>query len=177
MVIKKFFGLERHEVDWNNIQFVYVIFKPRSSELHVTSGFWSPNYLGTFEWMAKGIGFGSVSMNRLSEFGKGAERILFDTEDMSKSFLKQLFAFFVEQSITDRDNPNNEVPEFDRQYKKVQRYKIIYEPANEPIIITAGSEEEALLQWKECRPQYEHELDIVNKTIDGTSITMEELSM
>jgi hypothetical protein len=43
---------------------------------------------------------------------------------MSKNFLKQMFAYFVEQSITDRENPENLTPEFDREFKPLEQQDI-----------------------------------------------------
>jgi hypothetical protein len=119
----EFFGKDSNEIDRNNIEFVYVTFEPYIPTKY-EEGIWNPNYLGTFNWGAKGVGFGQVAMYRMSENEPGNGRFYFDTEHMSKNFLKQMFAYFVEQSITDRENPDNLKPEFDRQFKPLEEQDI-----------------------------------------------------
>jgi len=110
-----------NEIKRKNVEFVYVTFEPYRPIEDPEKGTWNPNYLGVFRWGAKGIGFGEVNMARMSETEPGCDRIYFDAEYESKDFLKQMFNYFVEQSVTDTDNPNNEIREFDRIYKPVGR--------------------------------------------------------
>lgn len=117
----KFFGKDISEVDRNNIEFVYVVFDPYRPVEHPEQGTYNPNYLGVFRWGAKGIGFGEVSMYRMSDTEPGCDKFYFDTEYESKNFLKQMFVYFVEQSITDVDNPNKEIPEYNCQYKPIEK--------------------------------------------------------
>lgn len=117
----KFFGMDHTEYNPDKIEFVYVVFIPHRPITYPDKGVYNPNFLGTYQWGAKGLGFGEVSMYRMSDREPGCDTIYFDTEHMSKKFLKQMLSYLVDQSITDRDNPNNETPEFERQHMPVGR--------------------------------------------------------
>ena len=86
----KFFGQDHTEVDWDNVEFEYVVFTPKTPES-------STRYLGTFEWGAKGIGFGVI------DIVQDGDKTMFNTERMSKSFVKQMLNYWVENSKLDLD--------------------------------------------------------------------------
>lgn len=107
----KLFGVDTNDVDKNNIEFVYVEFipfdrNPTTNEYHT----FNPNCLGHFEWGAKGIGFGQIAWYRMGhESNATPEEISkgnipwFDAEMMSKSFIKQMLAYWVDNSHLDHD--------------------------------------------------------------------------
>jgi hypothetical protein len=105
----KFFDKESRELDWDNIEFVYVEFEPRTQIID-KYGEWNPNFLGIFRWGARGVGFGEIAVYKMSE-GK----TWMDSEHMGKRFIKQMMNFFVEQSLL--ADETDEVPEYHCRYK------------------------------------------------------------
>jgi len=106
------FGTPMGEYDKDNLEFVYVAFEPK--EKHVDEkGQWNPNYVGTFSWGVKGLGFGEIGMYRMDEKG---DRFYFNTEEMSKNFLRQMFNHIVENAGTDSEA--SELPEHYCTYKR-----------------------------------------------------------
>ena len=98
----KFFGKEHDEVDPNNYEFVYVTFEPAEHGKDEETGLvWCPNFLGTFSWGVKGIGFGTIDVSQMSA---KTDQAFFNTEQMSKNFIKQMLNYWVENGVTDRDS-------------------------------------------------------------------------
>lgn len=112
------FGSPLGEYDKNNLEFVYVEFEPYVPVANNDGKVWNPNFLGTFRWGAKGKGFGEVAVFKMDDEDSDIQ-FYFDTERENKNFLKQMFNYIVEHSVTDVENPNNVKPDFMRQYKEV----------------------------------------------------------
>lgn len=88
----KFFGMDHNEVDHDSIEFVYVIFEPKTPES-------TERYMGSFSWGAKGMGFGVIDVLRGND-----DVVYLDTEHMSKSFVKQMLNYWVDNAVTDNTN-------------------------------------------------------------------------
>lgn len=107
------FGIDRSKIDRDNIEFVYVVFEPNVPYHDKDGCTWNPNYLGTFKWGAKYVGFGEIAMYRMSADPEKPFVAWFDAETESKSFIKQMLCHMVDSGFTDSDK---ELPECFRQY-------------------------------------------------------------
>lgn len=105
----KFFGKDSKELDWDNVEFVYVEFEPYS-QIATKYGDWNPNFLGMFRWGATGVGFGEIAVYKMPD-----GRAWMDSEHMNKPFIKQMMNFFVEQSLL--EHTTDERPDFYCKYK------------------------------------------------------------
>lgn len=101
------FGKEFGDYDKNNIEFVYAEFE---SARNIDPN-WNPNYIGTIHWGAKGLGFGTVALYRMSD-----RKLFMDSEFEDKNFLRQLFMFMLENSVLEWET--SERPEHYLQMKK-----------------------------------------------------------
>ena len=72
-------------VSFMKYEFVYVDFVPKNEES-------TDRFLGIFQWGAKGIGFGEITLL------KDEDGYKIDSEHMSDAFLVEMFRFFVENS-------------------------------------------------------------------------------
>jgi len=104
------FGMEMGKADYDNIEFVYVEFEPYVPVVK-DGKTWNPNYIGTYKWGAKGIGFGEIAMYRMSD-----DQMFFDTEGMNTSFVRQMLAYTVEHGIVYTDYEECELPEYYKKY-------------------------------------------------------------
>jgi hypothetical protein len=73
---------------------------------------YNPNYIGTWQWGVKGVGFGEIAMYQMPD-----GRFWFDAEMMSKDFIKQMLCHAVDKSLLDHET--EELPEHFKEIPEV----------------------------------------------------------